>query len=68
MADEVPAILQKGERVIPKARARESQSSVNNLNLSVVVNANNPKFAGELRREIEESAAKIVERKIKEYS
>jgi hypothetical protein len=68
MSDEVPAILQKGERVIPKSRARESQSPVTNLNLSVIVNAKNAKLGSEIQRELEESTIRIVERKLKEYS
>jgi hypothetical protein len=67
MADEYPAILQRGERVIPKNKAQEP-TSVNNLHLSVVVNAANAKFAGELQREIEDFTSKAVDRKIKEYS
>jgi len=68
MADEFPAILRKGEKVVPKSKATEPAGPTNNLNLSVRVDATNAKFASELRRELEEYSVKAVERKIKEYS
>jgi hypothetical protein len=57
-ADEFPAILQRGERVIPKSQA--DTGTVLNVSVPVTVSSENKKMIAELRAGLENEVVRIV--------